>query len=58
VPEELRLAYRILKNAGYAPPEVDDLDGQARSKAVRKLALLRTRVENAYYGKLIDKLGR
>jgi hypothetical protein len=40
------------------PPEVDDLDGQARTKAVRKLALLTTRVENAYYGKLIDKLGR
>jgi hypothetical protein len=57
VPEELRLAYRILKNAGYVPPEVD-LDGQARTKAVRKLALLRTRVENVYYGKLIDKLGR
>ncbi|HEX9432976.1 MAG TPA: hypothetical protein VF936_09360 [Burkholderiales bacterium] len=57
MPEELRLAYRILKNAGYAP-EVDDLDGQARTKAVRKLALLRTRVENAYYGKLIDRLGR
>ena len=57
VPEELRLAYRILKNAGYVPPEVetlkhiaqlerfiarDDLDGQARTKALRKLALLRT----------------
>lgn len=25
VPEELRVAYRILKNAGYAPPEVEAL---------------------------------
>jgi hypothetical protein len=73
VPEELRIAYRILKNAGYVPPEVEtlnhiaelerlilraDVDGAARAKAVRKLALLKTRVENAYYGKLIDKLGR
>jgi len=24
VPEELRLAYRILKNAGYLPPELQD----------------------------------
>jgi len=23
VPEELRMAYRILKNAGFAPPEMD-----------------------------------
>lgn len=23
VPEELRLAYKVLKNAGYAPPELD-----------------------------------
>jgi len=73
IPEDLRVAYRILKNAGYVPPEVetlnhiaelerfiirDDVDGVARAKAVRKLALLKTRVENAYYGKLIDKLGR
>ncbi len=25
VPEELRAAYRLLKNAGYVPPEVDHL---------------------------------
>lgn len=25
VPEELRVAHRILKNAGYAPPEVEAL---------------------------------
>jgi len=26
VPEELRLAYRILKNAGFVPPEVETLN--------------------------------
>jgi hypothetical protein len=73
VPEELRLAYRILKNAGYVPPEVQslneiaalerlvaagDTDAQAKAKAVRKLALLKTSVENRYYEKLVAKLGR
>jgi hypothetical protein len=73
VPEELRLAYRILKNAGYVPPEVQtlseiaalerlvatgDTDAQAKAKAVRKLALLKTAVENRYYEKLAAKLGR
>jgi hypothetical protein len=57
IPEELRLAYRILKNAGYVPPEVHtlneiaalerlvaagDADAGAKAKALRKLALLRT----------------
>jgi hypothetical protein len=73
VPEELRAAYRILKNAGFIPPEAQALreisqledfinregeDAAARAKAVRKLALLRTRVENRYYEKAIAKLGR
>jgi hypothetical protein len=71
VPEELRLAYRILKNAGYVPPEVQDLkeiaalenllleggaDDAAQAKAARKLALLRTRIEAAYYDKLVTRL--
>src|SRR5437868_12990496 len=58
VPGDLRVAYRILKNAGYVPPELetvnqiaelertitrDDLDAGAIAKGVRKLALLRTR---------------
>ncbi len=46
VPEDLRMAYRILKNAGYAPAEV------------RKPGLLRLRIESRYYGKVIKKLGR
>jgi DnaJ-like protein len=73
VGEDLRAAYRILKNAGYVPPEVQtlnqigeleravarqDLDAKAQARGVRKLALLRTRIETAYYRKVVNKLGR
>jgi hypothetical protein len=73
VPEELRAAYRILKNAGFVPPEVEALsdirqlenlvnegaaDASARCKALRKLALLRTRIEERYYEKALARLGR
>ncbi|MFL6567281.1 MAG: DnaJ family domain-containing protein, partial [Burkholderiales bacterium] len=73
VPEDLRVAYRILKNAGYVPPEVqalnhiaeleryiarDDLDADAVSKGVRKLALLKARVEATYFRKMVAKLAR
>ena len=73
IPEELRAAYRILKNAGFVPPEVQALreikeledlvnregeNAATRSKAVRKLALLRTRIENRYYEKAVAKLSR
>ena len=58
IPEELRLAYRILKNAGYVPEELqlrreiasihrmldETLDGEDRRLANRRLALLRTRL--------------
>lgn len=47
VPEELRLAYRILKNAGYVPPEI---------KAANKLTLLNARVEGAYFKKVLRRL--
>jgi len=72
IPEELRAAYRILKNAGFVPPEVEALsdiaqlenlvdqgsaDAAARSKALRKLALLRTRIEARYYERAVAKLG-
>jgi hypothetical protein len=33
-------------------------DVAARSKALRKLALLRTRIEHRYYEKAVAKLGR
>lgn len=73
IPEDLRAAYHILKNAGFVPPEVQALnqiaqlenlvnqgseDAATRSKALRKLALLRTRIENRYYEKAVAKLGR
>lgn len=59
IPEHLRMAYRILRNAGFAPPEVTtlrqigDLERQitdlpevdSRSAALRKLQLLRLRLE-------------
>ncbi len=59
VPEELRVAYRVLKNAGMAPEEVglrcgirsleasiEELtDGDERAAAYRRLVCLRTRLE-------------
>ena len=67
VPEELRLAYRILKNAGYVPEEVRLVNeireleqlvcaDPADAKAARKLALLKTRIESAYYEKVLRRL--
>jgi len=58
VPEELRLAYRVLKNAGYLPEELELrreiagihaslealLDSNERRHAAKRLALLRTRL--------------
>jgi hypothetical protein len=58
VPPEVRAAYRVLKNAGYAPPEVAAradvarleallpriAAGDARRKLVVKIALLRARL--------------
>ena len=59
IPEELRIAYRILKNAGYVPPEVTALrdlaelealvgkaEGEVHTAALRKLELLRLRLES------------
>ena len=67
VPEDLRLAFRILKNAGYVPPEVQQVNevaelerlvaaGNADGKAARKLALLKTHIESAYYDKVLRRL--
>jgi Domain of unknown function (DUF1992) len=66
VPEELRVAYRILKNAGFVPPEVEALNEIAAlerlavgdATAVKKLALLKARVEARYYDKAIARLAR
>lgn len=59
VPETLRVAYRVLKNAGCVPPEVAARgealtlerllrcarDGDERARLNRRLQLLRTRLE-------------
>ena len=66
IPEELRLAHRILKNAGYVPPEIETLNEIAQLErlatgdavAVRKLALLKARVEARYYEAALAKLRR
>jgi Domain of unknown function (DUF1992) len=66
IPEELRLAYRILKNAGYVPPEVETLREIAElerlalgdSTAAKKLALLKARVEASYRDKALARLAR
>jgi hypothetical protein len=67
VPEDLRAVYRVLKNAGFVPPEVDQVNqvaelerlvsaGNADARAVRKLALLKTRVEASYHEKVLKRL--
>ncbi len=65
IPEELRLAYRILKNAGYVPPELETLNEIAQLEriamgnetAVKKLALLKAKIESRYYEKALARLG-
>jgi hypothetical protein len=52
VPEDLRMAYRILKNAGFAPQEV-----QAHGRGERKLSLMSARVEARYFRRAVRKLG-
>ena len=51
VPEDLRMACRILKNAGFAPQEV-----QAHGKGERKLSLMSARIEARYFGRAVRKL--
>ena len=66
VPEELRLAYRVLKNAGYVPEEVRSLNEIAElermalgdATAMKKLSLLKARIEARYYDKALARLAR
>jgi Domain of unknown function (DUF1992) len=58
VPEELRMAYRILRNAGYRVSDSPAEEARERAKAARKLELLRLKLEPRYYGKVIAKLTR
>lgn len=53
VPDELRMAYRILKNAGFAPRELE-----GTGKGAKKLSLLNARIEARYFGKAVRKLNR
>ena len=60
IPEDLRVAYRILKNAGFVPPEVAQLKqiaqlerlvhagahGAEKTRLLEKIALLRTARES------------
>lgn len=65
VPQELRMVFRILKNSGYVPPEVQTLkdiaelerevlasSGKQRSQAIKKLRLLAMRVNASRSGNL------
>ena len=66
IPEGLRLAYRILKNAGFIPPEVETLNQIAQleriaggdAMAVKKLSLLKARIESRYYEKALTAFSR
>jgi len=50
VPEELRLAHRILKNAGFTPADLP--------RGRNKLFLLKLRLEDRYFSKVVRKLAR
>lgn len=65
VPEELRMVYRILKNSGYVPPEVQAIkdiaelerqilasSGEPRSLALKKLRLLTMQLSASGSGNL------
>lgn len=61
VPEQLRAGYRLLKNAGYLPPELETLraikdteallarieDPEARAQQLRRLRLLELRLQES-----------
>jgi len=54
LPEELRMAFWLLKNAGYRLNQADE--GAERARARKKLALLDSRIEPRYYEKALAKL--
>jgi hypothetical protein len=53
IPEELRLAYRILKNAGCLPPEIETSKDVT---AVKKFGLIQARIEHRYFRKVLARL--
>lgn len=52
VPEDQRMANRILRNAGFVPREVEE-----SAKGGKKLSLLNRQIEARYFKKVVRKLG-
>ena len=57
LPEDLRLAYRILKNAGLSGADMAAEETAERARARKKLAILEKRIEARYYELALAKLG-
>ncbi|AOX99767.1 DnaJ family domain-containing protein [Jeongeupia sp. USM3] len=57
VPEHQRIAYRVLKNAGYLPPELD-LHKEAVGLALQLAAMEVEGADEAKKAQLADRLGR
>jgi hypothetical protein len=53
VPEDQRMANRILRNAGFVPQEVEE-----STRGGKKLSLLHARIEARYFKKIARKLAR
>lgn len=53
VPEDQRMANRILRNAGLVPREVEE-----STNGGKKLSLLNARIESRYFKKIALKLSR
>ncbi len=58
LPEELRLAYRILRNAGMSTADMAAEETAERARARKKLAILEKGIETRYYERALAKLGR
>lgn len=56
LPEELRMACRILKNAGMGAADTAE-ESTERARARKKLAILEKRIEARYYELALAKLG-
>jgi Domain of unknown function (DUF1992) len=57
LPEELRMAWRILKNAAMGAADTPDETAE-RARARKKLLILEKRIEARYYELALAKLGR
>jgi hypothetical protein len=72
IPEDVRLAYRILKNAGFVPPEVEAQreihaleqllerteGGEDAARVLRRLELLRVKLRESRDGRGLQVDGR